>query len=292
MELVHEPEAFRRACDAARGRGLHVGLVPTMGALHEGHVALIHEARRRASFVAVTVFVNPTQFGPNEDYARYPRTLERDAERCGAAGASLVFAPEAAAIYPPGDETRVHVGATAAPLCGAHRPGHFEGVATVVAKLFNLTGPSTAVFGRKDYQQLQVIKRMARDLFFPIEVVGLRTVREPDGLAMSSRNAHLSPEQRAAALAIPRGITAAARAFAGGERDAGVLAGLARAEVARIASSIDYVDVADPDALTILGPGDRAGERALIALAIRLGGARLIDNMVMGEEAAPLPVSG
>ena len=289
MQLLREPLDFRRACDDARARGLSVGLVPTMGALHEGHAALIREARKHADFVAVSVFVNPTQFGPTEDLARYPRTLEKDAEMCAAAGASLVFAPTEGVMYPPGDETRVRVGATAAELCGAFRPGHFEGVATVVTKLFALAGACTAVFGRKDYQQLQVIKRFTADLFLPVTVIGLRTVREPDGLAMSSRNAYLSPEQRRAALAIPRGLTAAARAFAAGERSAGALTALARAEVAPIATSIDYVDAADPDALRVLGPSETVSDRALLALAIRLGGARLIDNMVLGEEPPPLP---
>ena len=292
MQLLREPEAFRRACDEARARGLRVGLVPTMGALHAGHVALIAEARRHASFVVVSIFVNPTQFGPSEDFGRYPRTLEADAEKCERAGAAAVFAPSPEAMYPPGDETRVRVGATAAPLCGAHRPGHFEGVTTVVAKLFALTGPSVAVFGRKDYQQLRVITRMVTDLFLPIELVGLRTVREPDGLALSSRNAYLSPEQRAAALAIPRGLTAAAAAFARGERDAAALVALARASVAPVATSIDYVDAADPESLRVFLPGERTGERALLALAIRLGGARLIDNVVLGEEPAPLPAGG
>ena len=289
MQLLREPLDFRRACDDARALGFSVGLVPTMGALHEGHAALIREARKHADFVAVSVFVNPTQFGPNEDLARYPRTLEKDAEMCAAAGASLVFAPTEGVMYPPGDETRVRVGATAADLCGAFRPNHFEGVATVVAKLFALTGACAAVFGRKDYQQLQVIKRFTTDLFLPVTIVGLRTVREPDGLAMSSRNAYLSPEQRRAALAIPRGLTAAASAFAAGERRAGALAALARAEVAAIATSIDYVDVADPDSVRVLGAAELVSERALLALAIRLGGARLIDNMVLGEEPPPLP---
>jgi pantoate--beta-alanine ligase len=289
MQLLREPEAFRSLCNEARARGERVGLVPTMGALHAGHVALVEEARRHASFVVVSVFVNPTQFGPNEDYGRYPRTLEADMEKCAGAGAIAVFAPPAEAMYPPGDETRVRVGATAGPLCGAHRPGHFEGVSTVVAKLFALAGPCVAVFGRKDYQQLRVITRMATDLFLPVEIVGLRTVREPDGLAMSSRNAYLSPEQRRAALAIPRGLSRAWGAFQRGERDAGVLAAIARAEVERVATSIDYVDVADPESVRVLGPGERAGERALLALAIRLGGARLIDNVVLGEDPAPIP---
>ncbi|WP_437324490.1 pantoate--beta-alanine ligase [Sorangium sp. So ce381] len=182
-------------------RGVRVGLVTTMGTLHAGHIALVKEALRHAPFVAVTVFVNPTQFGPNEDFARYRRTLPADAEKCEAAGAAVVFAPDLDGMYPPDDDARVRVGPTAAPLCGPHRPGHFEGVATVVAKLFALTGPAVAVFGRKDYQQLRVISRMATDLFFPVEVIGLPTVRDPDGLALSSRNAYLSPQERATALA-------------------------------------------------------------------------------------------
>jgi pantoate--beta-alanine ligase len=289
MQLLREPEAFRRACDEARARGQRVGLVPTMGALHAGHVALIEEARRHAQVVAVSIFVNPTQFGPNEDYARYPRTLDADSEKCERAGAAVIFAPEPGMMYPPGDETRVRVGATAGPLCGAHRPGHFEGVTTVVAKLFALAGPCVAVFGRKDYQQFRVITRMVTDLFLPVELVGLRTVREPDGLAMSSRNAYLSPEQRAAALAIPRGLSQASAAFARGERDAGALAALAREHVAKVATSIDYVDVADPESVRVYAPGDKVGDRALLALAIRLGGARLIDNVVLGEDPAPIP---
>jgi len=291
MQLLREPEAFRRACDEARARGERVGLVPTMGALHAGHAALVEEARRRASFVAVSIFVNPTQFGPNEDYARYPRTLEADAGRCERAGAAAVFAPPAEAMYPPGDETRVRVGATAAELCGSRRPGHFEGVATVVAKLLALAGPCVAVFGRKDYQQHRVITRLVADLFLPVELVGLRTVREPDGLAMSSRNAYLSAEQRAAALAIPRGLSRASAAFQLGERDAARLAAIARAEVEPVATSIDYVDVADPETCRVLAAGDRAGDRALLALAVRLGGARLIDNVVMGEDPPPIPSS-
>jgi pantoate--beta-alanine ligase len=288
MSLAREPEAFRRACDEARARGERVGLVPTMGALHRGHQALIEEARRRAGFVAVSIFVNPTQFGPNEDFARYPRALEADLEKCERAGASVVFAPAPDAMYLPGEETRVRVGATAAPLCGPHRPGHFEGVTTVVAKLFALAGPCVAVFGRKDYQQLRVITRMTSDLFLPVELVGLRTVREPDGLALSSRNAYLSPEQRAAALAIPRGLSAAAEAFARGERSAGVLAALARDRVTPVATSIDYVDVADPVSLRVLAADEHAAERALLALAVRMGGTRLIDNVVLGEDPPPI----
>lgn len=288
MEFWRQPEELRHACDQARGAGRRVGLVPTMGALHAGHLALVAEARRRADFVVSTIFVNPTQFGPGEDLARYPRTLERDLAACAEAGVSGVFAPEPAAMYPPGEETRVRVGATAAPLCGAYRPVHFEGVATVIAKLFALTGPCVAVFGRKDYQQLQVIRRLTADLFFPVEIVGARTVREPDGVAMSSRNAYLAPEHRRAAQTIPRALTGAWGAFARGERRAGALAGPARALLETVASSIDYVDVADPRSLQVFGPEAMVGERALLAVAVRLGGARLIDNVVLGEEDPPL----
>jgi pantoate--beta-alanine ligase len=288
VETWHEPEAFRRACDAARAEGQRVGIVPTMGALHAGHIALVHEARRRAAFVAVTIFVNPTQFGPSEDLARYPRTLDADRAKCAEAGAEGVFAPDVAGIYPAGEETRVRVGPTAAALCGAHRPGHFEGVATVVAKLFVLAGPCVAVFGRKDYQQLKVIQRMTRDLMLPVEVVGIPTVREADGVALSSRNAYLSPEQRSGAREIPRGLADAAAAWAGGERDPVALATLVRRRVEPVATSIDYVEVADPETVRPLGPGERAGDRALCALAVRIGTARLIDNMVLGEDAPPV----
>lgn len=288
MEFWRQPDELRLSCERARQAGHRVGLVPTMGALHAGHLALIAEARRRADFVAVSVFVNPTQFGAGEDLARYPRTLDRDLAACAEAGASGVFAPEVAAMYPPGDETRVRVGATAAPLCGVHRPVHFEGVATVVTKLFALAGPCVAVFGRKDYQQLQVIRRLTADLFLPVEVVGVPTVREPDGLAMSSRNAYLSPEQRSAARAIPLALTEACHAFARGERRPAALLGPARARLAAVASSIDYVDLADPESLTIWSDKAEIGDRALLAVAIRLGAARLIDNVVLGEDAPPI----
>ncbi len=292
MRLCHAPEDLRRASDEARARGAVVGLGPTMGALHAGHVRLIAEARDRCGFVIVTVFVNPTQFGPNEDYAKYPRTLERDAELSAAHGASLVFAPDPSAMYAPGDETRVRVGSTAAALCGEHRPGHFEGVTTIVAKLFALTGPALAFFGRKDYQQYRVIDRMARDLMFPIEIVGVATVREPDGVALSSRNRYLSPSARAAARAIPEGLRRAAALFARGERSAGELRRACLEHVRAGASSVDYVTVADPMSVAPLTDGERAGERALLAVAARFEGTRLIDNLVLGEDRAPPPPAG
>lgn len=288
MQVLSDPLVFRNECEKARARGQRVGLVPTMGALHEGHATLVRAAREASDVVAVTVFVNPTQFGPGEDFSRYPRTLDADVERCAGAGAGLVFAPAADAMYPPGEETRVVPGATAEPLCGRFRPGHFPGVATVVTKLFALAGPCVAAFGKKDYQQLAVLRRLVADLFLPVTILPVATVREPDGLAMSSRNRYLAAADRANARAIPLGLTAAHRAFSAGERRAGALVDLVRAAVEPVAASIDYVDVADADTLRVFAPGDAIGDRAVIALAARFGGARLIDNVVLGEDPAPI----
>jgi pantoate--beta-alanine ligase len=250
-----------------------------MGALHAGHLELVGEARRRAAFVVASVFVNPTQFGPNEDFTRYPRDLAGDLQKLASVGVDVVFAPEPAELYPPDDETRVRVGALADPLCGRFRPGHFEGVATVVAKFFSIVGPCLAVFGRKDYQQLLVIRRMVRDLFMPVEVVGHAIVREPDGLAMSSRNAFLSTKERADALALVAGLEAAARCFAAGERRARELERVAREPIERVATSVDYVEVRDADTLASL---DAVLSRAVLAVACRMGTTRLIDNRVLG----------
>jgi pantoate--beta-alanine ligase len=285
--VLKGPLEVRDACDAARARGLTVGFVPTMGALHEGHLALMREAKRRASFVVCSIFVNPTQFGPNEDLARYPRDLDGDVRKLE--GVDVVFAPSPEAMYVPGERTRVRVDELTAHLCGPHRPGHFEGVTTVVAKLFALVGPSVAVFGKKDYQQLAVIRRMTRDLFFPVEVVGYPIVREPDGLAMSSRNAYLSTEDRQRALGLSRGLAAAVRAFEKGERRAGALRQLALGAIEPVAASIDYVTVADADALTPLADDATLPERALLAVACRVGRTRLIDNVVLGEDSPPAP---
>jgi pantoate--beta-alanine ligase len=288
--VVKEPAAVRALANEARTAGKRVGFVPTMGALHEGHLSLAREARARTDFVICSIFVNPTQFGPNEDLARYPRDLEADVARLAAANVDLVFAPEPGAMYLPGERTRVRVDEMTAHLCGPHRPGHFEGVTTVVAKLFALVGPSVAVFGKKDFQQLAVIRRMTGDLFFPVEVVGCPIVREPDGLAMSSRNAYLSVEERARALGLSRGLAAAAAAFAAGERRAGVLRELARVRVAAGASSVDYVTVADADAMTPFADEATIPERALLAIACRVGATRLIDNVELGVDPAPGPV--
>lgn len=284
-ELIRDVDSLRAKLALARERGLRVGVVPTMGALHRGHLALLEEAKKRAQVVVVTVFVNPTQFGPNEDFSKYPRTLEKDVDACRAAGADLVFSPEATTeIYPPGDETRVRVPETGKHLEGEFRPHHFEGVATVCLKLFQIVGPAVAVFGRKDYQQLQLITRMVRDLFLPIEIVGHPTIREEDGLALSSRNAYLSAEERERARAIPAGLGAAVRAYDAGERRVSALAAAAREPIAAAATSIDYVAIADP-ATVAPYPDDAVIDRAVLAVAVRVGTTRLIDNVVLGEGA-------
>ncbi len=259
-----------------------------MGALHEGHLSLVREARRRTQFVAVSIFVNPIQFGPKEDLSRYPRDLEGDLAKCEREGVDVVFAPSVGTMYPEGAQTRVTVSELTRYLCGPHRPGHFEGVTTVVAKLFHLTGRSVAVFGRKDFQQWRVIERMVQDLDFPVEVVGMPTVRETDGLAMSSRNAFLGPE-RPRALGILTGLRAALGAFAAGERRAGALRRLARDPIERSFDSVDYVEVADPETLVPCADDQQTAERALVAAAARLAGTRLIDNVVLGEPIAYTP---
>jgi pantoate--beta-alanine ligase len=289
MHVVHGPEEMRQLANEARSRGETVGVVPTMGALHEGHATLVREAARRASYVIVTIFVNPTQFGPNEDLAKYPRTLDADVALSTAGGAQVVFAPDVEAMYPRGDETRVRVGTTARALCGEFRPTHFEGVATIVTKLLVLAGPSIACFGKKDYQQLQVIRRLVTDLFLPVEVVSVPTVREIDGVALSSRNRYLDAGARERARRIPEGLSLAHAAFERGERSPARLADLVRSRVGPVADSIDYVTVADPTTVEPIDASGRTAERALLALAVRIGGARLIDNVVLGEDPAPIP---
>ena len=281
MRTITTPEELKRTLDDTRARGSRVGFVPTMGALHEGHLSLVRDARARAQVVVTSIFVNPTQFGPKEDFSKYPRDLAGDAAKLEGAGADLLFAPESGAMYPPGESTRVRVGLLTDTLCGPFRPGHFEGVATIVAKLFGLVGPCVAVFGKKDYQQLAVLRRMATDLFLPVEIVGHPLVRESDGLAMSSRNAYLSAADRVRALGLVKGLRAGYTLFEGGERHAAALESAVRGEVQRGADSIDYVSVVDAGTLQ---PVETLGERALIAIACRVGGTRLIDNVVLGED--------
>jgi pantoate--beta-alanine ligase len=259
-----------------------------MGSLHEGHLSLIRLARERSDFVVVSLFVNPTQFGPGEDLETYPRDLAGDREKAAGAGADLLFRPSAEEMYPEGSRTKVHVEKISEPLCGRDRPGHFDGVALVVAKLLNIVRPDVSVFGQKDAQQAVLIRRLAADLNLPGEIVVAPTVREPDGLAMSSRNRYLSAEERAAALALSGGLFDAAAAWEGGERDGDALAGLARRRIEREPLlAIDYVELV---ALDDLGPWPGGDAPGLLAGAVRVGKARLIDNVILGE--APSLASG
>jgi pantoate--beta-alanine ligase len=282
--IVRKPADFRRACDEARDQEHRVGLVPTMGALHAGHVSLIDEAKRRTDFVAVTIFVNPLQFAEGEDLDRYPRTMESDVEACRDRGVDVVFAPEPEAMYPAGFQTQVTLSQVTKPLEGQFRPTHFDGVTTVVTKLFNLTGPCVAVFGRKDYQQWKILSRLALDLDMPIEVVGAPIVREADGLALSSRNRYLSGSERERARGIVTGLRAAFDAWERGERSPQVLRRAAATPVEARFDRVDYVAVVDPE--TLEAPGD-VNARLLLAVAAHLGKTRLIDNLVLGEDARP-----
>lgn len=283
LKMVRTPAALRKAI-AAAPRPL--ALVPTMGALHEGHASLIRRARALAGprgTVAVSVFVNPTQFGPGEDFAKYPRTLREDAALCAVSGADLLFAPDSGAVYQPGHSVWVEETSLARGFCGASRPGHFRGVCTIVAKLFNLFQPDIAVFGQKDYQQLAVIRRMARDLDFPVRIAAAPTLREKDGLAMSSRNRYLSAEERAAAPALRRALLRAAASFKEGASPEAVRKGFA-GDLARLGGGlfrIDYFDLADPVTLEPLPADARAPRPAVMLAAAFLGATRLIDNILV-----------
>lgn len=283
LEIVHTARALFAATEAYRARGERVGLVPTMGALHEGHLSLIAAVRDAgARRVVLSLFVNPLQFGEREDLAQYPRTFEADLAHCRTCGVDLVYAPDTTAMYPVGFQTHVEVEQITRGLEGAVRPTHFRGVTTVVAKLLHATGPCVAAFGRKDYQQWRVIERMVRDLDMPAEVLGCPIVREPDGLAQSSRNRYLSPDERARATAIYSGLSAANAAYAGGERNSPALVTLATQRIAPAFDTIDYVTIADADDLTER-PQD-AGTNAVMLVAARIGKTRLIDNARLGSE--------
>ncbi len=266
---------------AERSLGRRVALVPTMGYLHEGHLRLADAARGRADLVVMSIFVNPLQFGPNEDLARYPRDLPRDRRLAQSRGVDALFVPTEATMYPPGTEIRVVPGPTAARWEGAARPGHFEGVLTVVAKLFHLVEPDVACFGRKDIQQATLVRQMVRDLDWALEVVVVPTVREPDGLALSSRNAYLDADLRLRAVVLSAGLRAASAAFQAGERRAAeVEAAVRRTVAAEPAVALEYVAVAEPRTLT---PVETVDADTVVALAARLGRTRLIDNIVLGE---------
>ncbi len=277
MEVVHTIPELRAAIARARQAGKSVGFVPTMGCLHEGHLSLIRRAKEETSFVAVSIFVNPTQFGPNEDFSKYPRTFEDDRRGCQAAGADLIFAPTAADFYPAGASTWVDVEGVSAKLCGEFRPGHFRGVATVVAMLFNAVQADVAVFGRKDLQQLAVIRRMVRDLHMPVRILAHETIREPNGVAMSSRNRYLSPEQLAQATAIPAALAAAQALAKAGVTDAAKLrAAASDVLAAQPALKPQYCEIVDLE--TMAPVASTAGLRCAIAIACHLGATRLIDN--------------
>jgi pantoate--beta-alanine ligase len=283
MRTIRTPREMQSAALALRGDGKRIGLVPTMGYLHEGHLSLIRIARQHADVVVVSIFVNPTQFGPNEDLAKYPRDFERDERLCREAGTDIVFYPSAADMYPPDHSVFVVEEKLSRGLCGASRPGHFRGVCTVVAKLFNLVLPDAAVFGEKDGQQLRVIERMVRDLDFPVRIVRGPTVREADGLAMSSRNVYLSPEERRQALCLRKALDRAEAMCRDGERDAEKVRKvlceiIAEAPLARM----DYVEIVDDATLEPVQALDRP---CLVALAVFVGKTRLIDNTVIGGGA-------
>lgn len=287
ISIASEMQRLTRVADvrdfvgAARTRGSRVGFVPTMGFLHEGHLRLVDEARRRTDVVIMSIFVNPLQFGPGEDLARYPRDAEGDAAKARARGVDAVFIPDGKEIYPEPPRVVVSPRSLAARWEGAARPGHFEGVLTVVAKLFNIVQPDVAVFGQKDIQQATLVRAMVVDLNMPVEIVVAPTVRETDGLAMSSRNAYLDAAARERALALSGALRAVQAAHAGGERSAARLEAVARAHLAeRGVEAVDYVAIADPDTLE---PLVQAHPGAIVALAARVGRTRLIDNMILGS---------
>ena len=268
----------REAVRRARGQGRTIGFVPTMGALHRGHLSLIEASRRDGHWTVVSIYVNPTQFGPTEDFSKYPRTFEADRDGCRSAGTDLIFVPQDGEMYPPGDQTRVNPGVLAETLCGLARPGHFTGVCTVVAKLFNIVQPDTAYFGQKDAQQAVIIQHMVRDLHMPLRIVVCPLVREPDGLAMSSRNARLSVEQREQALCLYRALCRGRDELKSGAKSIGYVIAAMRATIAEsgAAIGIDYLSIVDPQTLA---PITSPRGRMMIAGAVRIGDVRLIDNI-------------
>lgn len=276
MQTIHDRETLWQILSGYRAAGERIVLVPTMGALHEGHLALVTEAHRRGERVVVSIFVNPKQFGPNEDFDAYPRRVEADSAKLVSAAVDLLWMPSVEAMYPPGFATSVRVADLPDRLCGAARPGHFDGVATVVAKLFNQVRPDVAIFGEKDWQQLAIIRRMAADLDMAIDIVGFPTQREDDGLALSSRNAYLTAEERSAATALPRALGQAAHAIEMGQPVESVLCAVPPVLEKAGFSSVDYVELVDASTLV---PMDCLDRPARLLAAARIGKARLIDNL-------------
>jgi len=279
MQIINSPLEMQQTALALRAAGQRLGVVPTMGFLHAGHLSLVKRARERSAVVILTLFVNPTQFGPQEDLAKYPRDFERDAAQCRAVGVDILFAPAAADMYAPNASIFVTEEKLSRGLCGAARPGHFRGVCTVVAKLFNLCLPHIAVFGEKDAQQIRILRRMVRDLNFPIEIVSAPIIREPDGLALSSRNIYLSPDERRQALVLRRALDEAERLFQAGTRAAATLKTALRNIIEQApAAQIDYIEIVDNETLE---PVPTLANPALVALAVFIGKTRLIDNTVL-----------
>lgn len=282
MEIARTVDDVRTAVRGPRSRGKNISLVPTMGALHVGHLSLLEAARKTGGFSVVSIYVNPTQFAPSEDYQQYPRSFDPDCDACRNMGVDLVFAPSDTEIYPPGDQTRVRPGPLADGLCGPFRTGHFEGVCTIVAKLFNIVGPDIAFFGQKDAQQAVIIQRMVEDLRLPVRVEVRPTVREPDGLAMSSRNVRLSPDERKQALTLYGALCAAQDRLQSGERSIGRTVAAMRTVIAAYPEiKVDYLSIVDP--ATLQSVSEPAG-KMLIAGAIRIGQTRLIDNIIVEVE--------
>jgi len=279
MEIIEKIAVMQETSEKWRRDGALIVLVPTMGFLHEGHVELLRVGRQKGDKLIMSLFVNPTQFGPQEDYQRYPSDTEGDLEKARSVGVDAVFMPNAKEMYPDRSQTTVNVEEITQYLCGKSRPGHFAGVTTVVAKLFNITKPHLAIFGEKDYQQLVVIKQMVRDLDMDIDIVGVPTVREKDGLAMSSRNNYLSAEERVSALSLKKGLDLASTLVATGEKDAGKIKNSVRELILNHPfTEIDYITICDPEKLTDI---ERVDGPCLLALAVRVGKARLIDNIIL-----------
>jgi pantoate--beta-alanine ligase len=283
MKLIESVNEMQQLSLQARGKGKSIALVPTMGYLHAGHASLMHEGRKRCDLLVTSIFVNPTQFGAGEDLDKYPRDMERDRAIAAAEGVDAIFAPKAGDMYPTGFQTWVDVDRLSLPLCGSSRPGHFRGVTTVVCKLFSIVQPTLALFGMKDYQQLAVIRRMTADLNLPVEIVGMPIVRETDGLAMSSRNAYLSPGNRIKALCLSRAIQSALKAYRGGERDVAALDRIAREKILDVEGAlIDYLEFRNGASLELQ---QQADDQTLLALAVKIGTTRLIDNCILGDDS-------
>lgn len=281
MKIINKKSEMQAIALSLKKNGKKTALVPTMGFLHEGHASLLREGRKQADVLLLSIFVNPIQFGQNEDLDQYPRNLEQDCRIAAENGVDYIFAPTAAEMYPAGFQTMVATGKLSLPLCGASRPGHFDGVATVVTKLFNIVMPDVALFGYKDYQQLAIIRQMTADLDLPVNLIGMPIIREPDGLAMSSRNSYLSTDERERALCISRAINKVRELYKAGERTVDALCNAAKLIIEPHVTSIDYLEFRNSKTLEQI---EEAADGTLMAIAVKIGKTRLIDNTLLGEE--------